>query len=271
MKDTLIQALKSSGKILMENLEGIMEVSIKQDQGNIVTQADLASEKNIVSIIEKGFPSHSIIAEETGFRNKKSDYIWVVDPLDGTSNFASRIPSFGISIGVLKNFGPVIGGIYLPFYDELYFAEKGKGAYLNNRKISVTEEKNLSNVLLHYGMDFSEDKAQTEFEIRIMQNLISHIRGLRTTNSIVDLGYTADGRMGGYIHQATKIWDLAAVSLIIEEAGGVVTDLYGRPLNFEVNEANYLRDFPVIASGKALHSQILHFIEKSRRQTETFA
>lgn len=248
----------------MENLGRIARISIKQDQSNVVTQADLDSEKNIISIIEKDFPEHSIIAEETGFRNKKSEHIWVVDPLDGTSNFASRIPSFGISIGVLKNFKPIIGGIYLPFYNALYFAEKGKGAYLNNKKISVTGERNLKNVLLHYGADFSENEALIEFEVKIMKNLVSHVRNLRTVNSIVDLGYVADGRLGGYIHQDTKIWDLAAVSLIIEEANGIVTDIDGRTLNFEVNESNYSRNFPVVAASKTLHSQLLQLIEKSR-------
>jgi len=263
MKNTIIDALKSSGQILIENFKKINKISIKQNQSHIVTKTDLESEKNIVSIIESKFPNHSIIAEETGFKIKNLEYLWIIDPIDGTSNFASQIPWFGILIGVLKNFKPIMAGIYLPYYDELYFAEKGKGSFLNGKRIFVTKETDLKNVLFSYSLDFSEDKLKTEFETRIIKELIDDIRNLRATNSVVDFCYTADGRLGGFINQTTKIWDVVAATLIIEEAGGIITDIKGKPLNFKVNQSNYSRNFTIIGSNKILYPKVLELIVKA--------
>lgn len=263
MRNTLLQALKSSGKILMENFGKLHKVSIKQNQSNIVTKTDLESEKNIVLIIESKFPGHSIIAEETGFQERESKYLWIVDPIDGTSNFASQIPWFGIIVCLLENFKPMMAGVYLPFYDMLYFAEKGRGSYLNEKRIFVTRETELKNVLFSYSLDFSKDKTKTEFEVKIMKELVSNVRNLRATNSVVDFCYTADGRSGGFINQSTKIWDIAAPALIVQEAGGVVTDINGEPLNFKVNKSDYLRNFTIVGSNKTLHSKVLKLINRT--------
>lgn len=265
MKSVLIQILQSSGKILVDNFRKINKVSIKQNQSNIVTEVDLESEKNIVSMIELLFPQHSILAEETGLRDKKSEYLWVVDPIDGTSNFVSNIPWFGVMVCILKDFTPVMAGIYLPFYDSLYFAEKGKGAYLNDKKIFVTRETNLKNVLFGYSLDFSEDKSKTEFEVKIIKELVSNVRNLRATNSVVDFCYTADGRLGGSINQTTKIWDIAAPALIIQEAGGIVTDINGNQLSFKINKSNYLKNFTIIGTNKIFHSKVLKLVDIAKR------
>jgi len=262
MKDIIFKALKSSGKILMEDFRKINKVSIKQDQSNIVTETDLKSEKNIVSIIELKFPDHSIIAEETGFKERKSKYLWTVDPIDGTSNFASQIPWFGVLVCLLENFKPIIAGIYLPFYDLLYFAEKGRGSYLNNRRIFVTKESDLKNILFSYSLDFSKDKLKTEFEVKIIKELVHNVRNLRSTNSVVDFCYTADGRLGGFINQTTKMWDITAPALMVQEAGGVVTDIIGKPLNFKVDKSNYLRNFTIVGSNRTLHQKVLKLIKK---------
>lgn len=261
MRDIIIQALKSSGKILMENFAKVNKFSVKENQSNIITKTDLMSERNIISLIESRFPDHSIIAEETGLREKKSKYLWIIDPIDGTSNFVSRIPWFGILICVLNNFEPVMAGIYLPFYDLLYFSEKGKGAYRNGQRIFVTKEADLKNILFSYSLDFSKDKSKTEFEGEIIKELVKNVRNLRSTNSVVDFCYTADGRLGGFINQTTKIWDISAPALIVQETGGVITDINGKPINFKVNKSNYSRNFTIIGSNRIIHRKVLKLIK----------
>ena len=137
MKPTIKTALKKTGKILMKNFGKLKSYDIKENQSNIVTKADVDSEMAIVKIIENKFPDHNIIAEETGYKDKNSSYTWIIDPLDGTSNYSAGIPWFGVLICVLKDNKPVMAGIYLPFYDMLYFAEAGKGATKNSEKIFV--------------------------------------------------------------------------------------------------------------------------------------
>ena len=262
MEDTIKQSLKVAGKTLLDYFGKINKIVIKENQSNIVTKADIESEKAIVKIIQSKFPDHNIIAEETGFLDKGSEYTWVVDPLDGTSNFAAGIPWFGVLIAVLKNSKPIMAGIFLPLYKDLYFAKKGKGAYKNNNKIKVSDEKNLKNVLFAYSLDYSEDLSKTEKESQIIKLLVNQVRNLRSTNAVVEWAYTADGRLGGSINQTTKIWDVAATSLIIKEAGGIVTDFNGEELNFKVGKEDYKKSFSFLASNKHLHPKLMKIISK---------
>ena len=246
----------------MDNFGKVKKYDVKENQSSIVTQADIDSEKAIMKIIEDTFPDHNIIAEETGFSFKKSEYTWIIDPLDGTSNFSVGIPWFGILICVLKKSEPVMAGIYLPAYDLLYFAEKGKGATRNNESISVSKEDELNNILLAYSLDYSDDASKTEKEAKIIGLLVQNIRNLRATNCVVDFCYTSDGRLGGCINQTEKIWDLAAPYLVINEAGGIVTDINGEDINFKVNEKNYQRNYTSVSSNKVLHTKIINLIKE---------
>lgn len=262
VENTIKKALKAAGKILMKSSGQIQKYSVKENQSSIVTKADLASEKAIVKIIQKEFPKHNIIAEETGFKSNNSEYTWIVDPLDGTSNFASGLPWFGVFIALLKDSEPIASGIHLPFYDLMYFAEKGKGATRNGKKISVSKENALKNVLLGYSLDYSEDSGKTEKEAKIIKLLVRNIRNLRATNSAIDYCYAADGRLGGCINQTSKIWDVAAPYLIIKEAGGIVTDINGNGMDFSADKGNYLRNFTIVASNKNLHPEIMSIIRQ---------
>ena len=262
MEPTIITALKEAGKILMEKFGKLDSYKVKEDQSNIVTKADVDSEMTIVEIIGKKFPDHNIIAEETGYKDKNSNFTWIIDPLDGTSNFSAGIPWFGILICVLKNNKPLMAGIYLPFYNLLYFAEIGKGTTKNGEKISVSKESDLKNVLMAYSLDYSEDISKTEKESKIITKIVNNIRNLRATNSVVDFCYTADGRLGGCINQTTKIWDIAAPYLIIKEAGGIVTDIDGKDIKFDVNKENYQKNFTIVGSNKPLHSKIMKLIKE---------
>ncbi|MDB4583802.1 inositol monophosphatase [Draconibacterium sp.] len=261
MKQTLRIALKEAGNILMDNFGKISDYKVKESQSSIVTKADLDSEKKIMEIISKVFPDHNLLGEETGFKNRNSEYTWVVDPIDGTSNFAAGIPWFGIIICVLKNFEPVMAGCYLPVQDQTYFAEKGKGASLNGTSISVSKETQLKNILAVYSLDYSDDPGKTEREAQNIIHLVKNVRNLRSTNCLIDLCYTADGKFGAIINQSTKIWDLAGTGLIIEEAGGKITDLNGNRFDFTLTENNYDRNFEIVGSNKLLHQELLNLFQ----------
>jgi myo-inositol-1(or 4)-monophosphatase len=260
MKQTIHFALKEGAKILLENFGEISEYSVKESQSSIVTKADVDSEKRIMEIISEEFPAHNTLGEETGYQNRKSDYTWIVDPLDGTSNFAAGLPWFGIIICVLKNYEPLMAGCFLPVSNELYFAEKGKGASLNGKSISVSQESELKNILAVYSLDFSDEPGKTEREAKTIQQLVQNVRNLRSTNCLIDLCYTADGRLGAIINQTTKIWDIAGPGLIIEEAGGKVTDLNGYKFDFKLTPGNYNRNFEIVGSNKLLHPAVVKLL-----------
>lgn len=261
MKETIVFALKEAGRILLENFGKISEYEVKESQSSIVTKTDVESEERIMQIVSGAFPGHNLLGEETGFRDKNSEYTWVVDPIDGTSNFAAGIPWFGVIICVLKNFEPVMAGCYLPVQDRLYFAEKGKGATVNNGAISVSKETELKNILATYSLDFSDEPGKTERETKIIQRLVENVRNLRATNCLVDFCYTAEGKLGAAVNQTTKIWDIAGPALLIEEAGGLATDLNGNRFDFKVTENDYDRNFEIVASNKTLHPELIKLIK----------
>ncbi|MBN1820867.1 MAG: inositol monophosphatase [Prolixibacteraceae bacterium] len=263
MKQTLYTAIHSAGQILMSYFGKITDYTVKESQSSIVTRADLESEEKIMQIIKGNFPDHNTIGEETGFQDKGSEFTWVVDPLDGTSNFAAGLPWFGIIICLLKNAELYMAGCSLPYYNNVYFAEKGKGATLNGQPIFVSKETNLKNVLFSYGLDYSDDFSLTDFHSKIFRELVKNTRNIRATNCLLDFCYTADGRLGGCINQITKIWDIAGPQLIIEEAGGVFTNTDGTPIKYSLNKTNYNKNYTVAGSNKVLHPQIIELIKNT--------
>ncbi|HPE78232.1 MAG TPA: inositol monophosphatase [Draconibacterium sp.] len=257
MERTVRKALHGAGIILMHNFGKITDYEEKESQSSIVTKADIESEKKIIEIISEKFPDHNTLGEETGFQNRNSEFTWVIDPLDGTSNFAAGLPWFGVIICVLKNSIPFLAGCFLPVQNELYFAEKGRGATCNGKKITVSDETKLKNILAAYSLDFSDEPGKTEHETKVIGTLVKNIRNLRGTNCLIDFCYTADGKLGACINQTTKIWDIAAPGLIIEEAGGIVTDILGNQFDFSLNETNYNRNFNIVCSNKMLHAELI--------------
>jgi len=262
MKNTLHKALYEAGNILMNYFGKISEYKTKESQSSIVTIADLEAENKIMQIIAQKFPHHNLIGEETGFQNKNSEYTWIVDPLDGTSNFAARLPWFGVIICVLKDFEPVLSGCYIPVQNQIYFAEKGNGATLNDTRISVSRETELKNILAAYSLDYSEIPGKTEQETQTIGRLVKNVRNLRSTNCVLDFCYTADGKLGACINQTTKIWDIAGPALIIEEAGGVFSDFKGNNIDFMVDEKTYDRNFTIVCSNKTLHKKVIELINQ---------
>jgi myo-inositol-1(or 4)-monophosphatase len=252
MKDTLESALKTSGRVLLEYFNKPVKASQKESQSSIVTEADFASDSVISGIIRKKFPSHNLISEETGFLNNNSEYTWIIDPLDGTSNFASSIPWFGILISLFRKDEPFMGGAYLPVQDILYFAEKGKGAFRNDEPLTMPGNIESKNSLVAFSLDYTDDEAFLNKGIDIYKYIVRNTRNIRSTNSLIDFVYVAEGKFGGCVNLFTKVWDIAAPLLIIEEAGGEMIDIYGNDISFTISGKLMTKNFPVVTGSKEI-------------------
>jgi myo-inositol-1(or 4)-monophosphatase len=256
MKQTLIYALKEAGRILLEDFGGNIGFKIKESQSSIVTQADLKSDFLIVSLIRKRFPSHNIISEESGFIKCNSEFTWVIDPLDGTSNFASAVPWFGVLITLFENNAPIMGGAYLPVQDILYFAEKGKGATRNSIPLIMNKQTRLVNSLFAFSVDYTEDEALLLKCINIYKNILKASRSIRSTNSLVDFLNVTEGKFGGCINLFTKIWDISGLGLIIKEAGGAMKEINGNDIRFSFDNNCSQKNYAVMAGSNGILDEL---------------
>jgi myo-inositol-1(or 4)-monophosphatase len=262
-KKTMISALRATGKMLLEKFGSTPEITVKESDGSIVTDADIRSEKMILEILNRHPEQYNIISEECGFIQSGSEFTWVIDPIDGTSNFAAGIPWFGVIIALMKGKIPVQAGMYLPVEDKLYYAGKAEGAWRNERPIRVNSARRLKDTLLAYSFDHSRVPGKTAAEMKLLERITARVRNIRTTNSMVDFCYVADGRLGGAINQTTKIWDIAGPSLIIQEAGGLVCDIDENELDFEISAGSISRNYSIVASTQTVHRELLSLIEDS--------
>ena len=260
MKETLLECLQSAGQILLDHFGKHLNIRHKGDPANLVTDADVASERWIIERLRARFPDHSIIAEETGYQRRDSKFTWVIDPLDGTSNFAAGIPWFGVQIAVLRNDSPVMAAMFLPTENSLYFAEQGRGVVRNGTRIQVTAEADLRNVLCGYGVDAYADRLDFRQQAELLQRVVQAVRNIRATNSLVDFCLTLDGRLGGCLNLNTKIWDIAPFALMLPEAGGQLTDLNGADIMFHLDTEPFDRNYAVLGASRTLHPQLLALV-----------
>ena len=211
-------------EILVNNYNKIQKISSKGRKGDLVTNVDLEVEDKIKDFLFTKTPDISIHAEESGKLIKSSDLTWCIDPLDGTTNYSHGYPFFGTSIGLLFKNYPILGAISVPYLNELYTACIGKGAFCNDKKISVSNPETLLDSLLVTG--FSYDRFETEDNNYAEFCYLTHkTRGVRRGGAAaVDLAFVAAGKVDGYWERGLEIWDLAAGAIIVQEAGGVVTD-----------------------------------------------
>lgn len=222
--DVAIETAKIGGAILKEGYGTLYEIGTKDGKNNIVTEYDFKSEKAIKENIKKYFPEHEILAEESGLDDdEKSDYRWIVDPLDGTVNFSHNIPIFCVSIAVEYKKEIVAGVIYHPLLDELFTAHKGSGAFLNGKRLTVSDNDDLDWAMLVTGFPYNID----ENPYNALGTFISMVkRGLpvrRLGSAALDLAYTAAGRFDAFWEANLSPWDVAAGVLLVTEAGGRVT------------------------------------------------
>lgn len=227
IKEVLSEAVQAGAEQLKHYFRGNFSVSNKEGINNLVTEADLASEKAIIHVIQKEYPDHFILSEETGEIKSDNEYKWIIDPIDGTVNFANGIPICCVSIGVEKNGGMIMGAVYNPFIDEFFFAEKGEGASLNGKKISVSNKNNVSSSCLVTGFPYTYLDSSNG-PLQVFEKLIRKgIPVRRLGSAAIDLCWVAAGRFDGFYEHKLQAWDSAAGFLIVEEAGGKVTDFKG--------------------------------------------
>lgn len=251
-KQTAIEAARKSAQILQSRFGNISRIR-KKAAAEIVTEADTESEEVIVSTIHAEFPDHAVLGEECGLITGASDYKWIVDPLDGTVNFAHQIPIFSISIALAHCDTIVLGIILDPVNDELYAALSGQGAQLNGQPIQVSATRTMSESLLVTGFPYNVREIFESVMARYGSCLEASQGMRRLGSAALDLCYVACGRFEGFWEQNLKPWDSAAGALMVAEAGGRVTTFSDRPYTVEQSE--------ILATNGLIHKQMLGLLE----------
>lgn len=231
LKNSLINATQAGAKIIKEYFDKSFTISNKEGINNLVTEVDHKSEKAIIEVIKKDFPEHFILSEEAGAIEQDSEFKWIIDPIDGTVNYANGIPICCVSIGIEKAGQMIMGAVYNPFINEFYFAERGNGSTLNDKKISVTKRTEVIKSCLVTGFPYTyldeENGPLQVFEKFIRKGI--PVR--RLGSAAIDLCWVAAGRFDGFYEHKLSAWDSAAGFIIVEEAGGKVTNLKGETYN----------------------------------------
>jgi len=250
-----ISAAKKAGFILKSRLGQKRQVGYK-GAVNLVSEMDLLSEKIIVYEIRKHYPNHSFLAEEKTSLLKNSPYRWIVDPLDGTTNYTHGVPIFSVSIALEKKGEVILGVVYDPTRDELFVSKKGKGARLNGRKIHVSSTPTLSKSLLATGFPYDlRESSANNFDH--FQNFTLRVHDVRRAGSAaLGLCYVAAGRLDGYWEMKLGPWDFASASLMIREAGGKITDFWGKPLGLDGKH--------IVASNGKIHRAMIKILKMGR-------
>ncbi len=227
MLQVAVEAARVAGKYLKQSVGKIKTIEQKGgEERNLVTEVDKRSEEIIVELIKKHFPSHEILAEERGSQGS-SKTKWIIDPLDGTTNFTHGLPVFCVSIGVEHEGEIICGVIYDPNLDEMFTAEKGKGAFLNGKRIRVSQTQTLNKSLLVTGFPYNIIENPNHAVERFVNFLMKAQAVRRVGSAAIDLAYIACGRYDGFWEVALNPWDMAAGMLLVQEAGGKVTDFMG--------------------------------------------
>ena len=256
--------LENSSKIALKYYGKISGVEKSEDSNQVFTQADFEIGKFIAEKIKEQYPKHNIIDEEIGIINNKSVYTWVVDPIDGTSNFVAGIPLYGVMVGLLENDKVLAGGISLPAFSEIYTAQKSKGAYCNGVRLSVTKETNLKSLLVAYGIDSNiKNPNITRKECKLLAEIVLSVRNIRISNSCFDLVMVARGNYGGILNRSNRVWDTVAPQAILEEAGALCTDFYGKQIDYSNHLKKTKENFPLFSASPILHKKLQDIILKT--------
>lgn len=247
----MINTAKEAGKVILKNYGRPGKIKFKNPR-SIVTETDILSEKTIIGAIKKKFPNHNFLSEEIGLINKNSKYTWIIDPIDGTTNFVSKIPEFGVSIALAKNNKIIMGSVYNPVSDEMFFAEKGKGSYLNNKKLYVSKKNKLKDCLITFSLPSSIRIAGKT--LLILNKNYGIFRGIRNVGSAaLNLCYIADAKFDLYFSLIIRSWDAAAAKLIVEEAKGNTTNLDGK--SWSTQDSN------LVATNGILHNKFIKLLK----------
>lgn len=252
------QAARSASKIILRFMDRIDTIEITEKITNdLATEVDYMAEQEIIHHIQKAYPKHSILAEECGLI-EGNEYCWVIDPLDGTSNYVHSFPHFSISIALKKGDTIEMGLVYDPIRQELFTAVRGEGAYLDNRRIRVSDCKKVAHSLIGTGFPFRK-KQHIKPYLTTFESIFLQVSGIRRAGSAaLDLAYVAAGRLDGFWEASLNEWDMAAGALIIQEAGGIATDFHG--------DDNYLFAGNIIAGNPKIQRALQVIIANSLKE-----
>jgi myo-inositol-1(or 4)-monophosphatase len=252
IKQTLLKAIEAGAAELTRFFDGDFAISNKEGVNNLVTEADHAAEKAIFDVIRHEYPDHYILSEETGEIVQESSYKWIIDPIDGTVNFANGIPICCVSIGIEYEGEMLMGAVYNPFIKELFFAQRGFGATMNNKRIHVSDEQRLINSCLVTGFPYTY-LDMPNGPLQVFEKLIRKgVPVRRLGSAAIDLCWVAAGRFDGFYEHKLQAWDSAAGFLIVKEAGGKVTDFKGDPYSpYQPH---------IIATNGKIHDQLVNVV-----------
>ena len=249
--ETAVNVATEAGRLLKTNLGRLHSIEMK-GAIDVVTEMDIRAEELIIKILRGVFPTFGILTEESGERAASSEYRWIIDPLDGTTNYAHGYPVFCVSIALEKNGETILGVVYNPMLAELFTAEKGRGACLNNRKIQVSSTTKLNNSLLATGFPY-DIRTSSNNNINHFTNFAVRVQAIRRAGSAaLDSCYVACGRFDGFWELKLKPWDVAAGGLIVKEAGGILSDFKGGPFSIYSHET--------VASNGIIHKQMIEVL-----------
>jgi myo-inositol-1(or 4)-monophosphatase len=258
LKSTLIKAANAAGTLIKERIDGKFSIEKKSGPNDLVTEVDKASEALIMNIIRENFPDHFILSEEIGEVKMDSNYKWIIDPIDGTVNFANGIPLCCVSIGIEKDGQMIMGAVYNPMMNEFFFAEKKEGAFLNEKQIHVSQQHEVIHSCLVTGFPYTYLDVENG-PLDIFARLIKKgIPVRRLGSAAIDLCWVAAGRFDGFYEHKLNAWDSAAGFLLVEEAGGKVTDFKGN---------TYSPYQPrIVATNGLIHDELLKWISNTHQQ-----
>ncbi|MEN9654934.1 MAG: inositol-monophosphatase [Chlamydiota bacterium] len=257
-----IEAALQAGDILRTGFGTAFEISSKEGRHNLVTEYDTKAERQVIAFLQQHVPQSQFLAEESGPTGDAATYMWIIDPLDGTVNFAHQIPLFSVSIGLEKKGQLIAGVVYVPMTHELFVAEKGQGAFLNGEPIRVSTVNHLPDSILATGLpyDLEDNPYQCIDHFVDIMRTGAPIR--RLGSAAIDMAYTAAGRLDGFFAVGLAPWDCAAGALLIEEAGGAVTTWQGKPFDIHSN-------LPVAASNSHIHAALVSVLSRNVGHHET--
>lgn len=252
LKNVLLQAATAGANTVKEFFDRPYTISNKEGINNLVTEADHASEKVIIDIIKKNFPGHSILSEEVGEITMDSSYKWIIDPIDGTVNFANGIPICCVSIALEHEHKMILGAVFNPFMNEFYVAERGKGATLNDKTILVSSKTEVLKSCLVTGFPYTYlDHPNGPLEV-FSRLIRKGIPVRRLGSAAIDLCWVAAGRFDGFYEHKLAAWDSSAGFLMVEEAGGRVTDFEGAPYSPYQPQ--------ILATNGRIHDELLSWV-----------
>lgn len=252
MLNIAVKAAIRAGKLIYRAGDNLDHLTVtKKSHADYVSEVDRAAERIIIEALREAYPSHAILAEESGAQGQ-SEYVWIIDPLDGTTNFLHGVPQYAVSIGLQHNGVLTQAVVYDPTKNDLFTATRGRGAYLNDKRLRVSKRKEMADALIGTGFPYSNFEHMDSY-MDIVRDVMQKSAGVRRAGAAsLDLAWTAAGRYDGFFETGLKPWDLAAGALLITEAGGMVSDLHGSD--------TYVKSGHICAGNPDIHQQLLHII-----------